>query len=254
MAMLVACEQGSPEWLQARAGACTASRFSDARARLKRKSGDKNVGDFTDACESYARLLAIERIAGEPLDETFQTYAMRRGHELEPVARALYMERTGYVVEESGVLLSDDRRVGYSTDGEVYGHKGGIEIKCPVAADKVAGVWLDPEPVIAEYLDQIDGGMWLAAWHWIDLVVYTPWLESVGKAMFVHRIHRDEARIEALESDLVAFLRVVNEFEARLRGVPTPSLAEAPPWTEPTAPAAAPAKTTAPAELLAPSF
>ena len=230
MAMLIACEQGSPEWLQARVGACTASRFSDARARLKRKSGSKNVGDFTDTCESYARLLAIERIAGEPLDETFSTWAMRRGQELEPVARELYMARTGYVVEESGVLLSDDRRFGYSTDGCVYSEPGGIEIKCPVAADKVAGVWLDPEPVIAEYLDQIDGGMWLAGWRWIDLVVYTPWLESVGKELFVHRIHRDEVRIEALESDLVEFLRVVNDFEARLRCVPTPSLAEPPPW------------------------
>lgn len=270
MAMLVACQQGTPEWFAARAGACTASRFTVARSWTGALSGQqqayvdalragrseeeamqaagykarpsfsaladalagKKIGQPSDAAVKYAQLLAIERIAGESLDDTFQTWAMRRGAELEPVARTLYMERTGYVVDESGVLLSDDRRVGYSTDGEVYGQPGGIEIKCPSAADKVAGVWLDPAPVVAEYLDQCDGGMWLAHWQWIDLVVYTPWLACVGKELFIHRIHRDEARIEALTADLVAFLRIVNDYEARLRGLPAPSLADVPPWAE----------------------
>lgn len=289
MAMLVACKQGDAEWHQARAGACTASRFSDARSWTGGLSGQqqayvdalragrseeeamqaasykqrpsftaladaiagKKIGQPSDAALKYAQLLAIERIAGAPLDDTHQTWAMRRGTELEPVARALYMERTGYVVDESGVLLSDDRRLGYSTDGEVYGQPGGIEIKCPAAADKVAGIWLDPAPVIAEYLDQCDGGMWLAHWQWIDLVVYTPWLSTVGKELFIHRIHRDEARIEALSADLVAFLRIVNDYEARLRGLPAPSLAEMPPWDDVlavAAPAPAPAPTPKPAQ------
>ena len=269
MAILVSCQQGSDDWLRARAGACTASRFSVARswtggltdqqaryvaalragqtdaqalaaggyqkrptfAALDDALAGKKIGGPSEAALKYAQLLAIERIAGEPLDDTFQTWAMRRGQELEPIARAIYMERTGYVVEESGVLLSDDRRFGYSTDGEVYGHRGGIEIKCPMASDKVAGVWIDPEPVINEYMDQIDGGMWLAVWDWIDLVVYTPWLASVGKELFVRRIHRDEARIEALEADLIAFQRIVGRYEAQLRGLPEPALSDPlPPW------------------------
>lgn len=273
MAVLVHCQQGTPEWFAARAGVCTASRFKDARSWTGALSGQqqayvdalragkgeaaamdaagykqrpsfgaladalagKKVGQPSDAALKYAQLLAIERIAGEALDDTFQTWAMRRGSELEPVARQLYMERTGYVVDESGVLLSDDRRVGYSTDGEVYGQPGGIEIKTPAAADKVAGVWLDPAPVIAEYLDQCDGGMWLAHWQWIDLVIYTPWLACVGKELFIHRIHRDESRIDALTDDLVGFLRLVNDYEARLRGLPAPSLADLPPWSDATA-------------------
>lgn len=285
MAMLVRCKQGDAEWFQARAGACTASRFRDARswtgglsaqqqayvdalragrgeeaameaagykqkpsfAALADAIAGKKIGQPSDAALKYAQLLAIERIAGAPLDDTFQTWAMRRGHELEPKARELYMERTGYVVDESGILLSDDRRVGYSTDGEVYGQPGGIEIKCPVAADKVAGIWLDPEPVIAEFLDQCDGGMWLAHWQWIDLVVYTPWLSTVGKELFIHRIHRDDARIDALTTDLVGFLRIVNDYEARLRGLPAPSLAEVPPWMDPQPAAAAPVPVAPPA-------
>lgn len=227
MTVLIECEQGSPEWLQARAGACTASRFADARSRMKQSRGGKKVGDLTDAALCYAQLLAIERIACEPLDTTFETFAMRRGRELEPVARRLYEEHTGDMIKEVGLVLTDDGRFGYSTDGRVVGQKGRIEIKCPSAADKVAGVWLDPAPIIAEYLDQCDGGMWIEHLEWIDLVVYTPWLESVGKELFIHRIHRDEKRITALESDLLEFIRIVNDYESRLRGgVPLPMFVE----------------------------
>lgn len=256
MTILIPCEQGSEEWLRARAGACTASRFTDARSRMKANRGSRNVGDMTGECESYAQLLAIERIAGEPLDSTFETWAMRRGRELEPVARALYEERTGTMVEESGVALTDDYWFGYSTDGGAFGQPGGIEIKCPVASEKVAGVWLHPESVIEEYLNQIDGGMWINHWQWIDLVVYTPWLESVGKDLFIRRIHRSEERIDALVADLMAFIRVVNAYEAQLRGIEAPPLFEAPPWVTEEAPAAPakPAATTKPAALAEPAF
>ncbi len=213
----IACAQGSPEWLSARAGACTASRFGLARGVLSRASNGRPAGEPTEAALKYAQLLAIERISGEPQDDTFQTWAMRRGQELEPKARELYQARTGYIVDEAGVVLTPDRWFGYSTDGEVYGQPGGVEIKCPAAAEKVAGVWLDPEPVIAEYQDQIDGGMWLMGWQWIDLVVYTPWLASVGRELFIQRIHRDEGRIESLERDLSRFIRIVNDYERRLR-------------------------------------
>ncbi len=247
MTILIECEQGSAEWLQARAGACTASRFKDARGRMKQARNGKKVGDFTDAAETYAQLLAIERIAQEPLDSVFETFAMRRGRELEPVARRLYEEYTGEMITEAGLVLTDDGRFGYSTDGRVKGQKGRIEIKCPTAAEKVAGVWLNPEPVIAEFIDQIDGGIWIECLDWIDLVVYTPWLASVGKELFIYRVYRDETRISALEADLLEFIRVVNDYEARLRGVAAEPLAEPVAHTTQAA-------TTAPADLPADIF
>jgi len=217
MTIVIECEQGSEEWLAARAGAITASRFSSARSRMKVNRGMRKVGDMTQEAESYAQLLAIERIAGKPLDDTYVTWAMKRGKELEPIARALYEEHTGVIIETSGLVLTDDRLFGYSTDGIAFGQPGGIEIKCPAAAEKVAGVWLDPDSVIEEYRDQIEGGMWINRWEWLDLVVYTPWLASVGKELFIRRIFRDEDRIQALETDLVAFSRLVARYESRLR-------------------------------------
>lgn len=218
----VECEQGTQEWITARAGTCTASRFSVARERMKVSRNGRKAGDPSAACEKYAMLLACERIGGTPLDDAFQTYAMRRGIELEPMARQLYEAKTGHVVEPTGIAFTDDRFFGYSSDGAVYGQPGRIEIKCPMAGDTVAGIWLDPEPVIDEYRDQIQGGLWITGAQWVDLVVYTPWLASVGKDLFVQRIYRDERYIEELEADLLEFWRLSRRYEDALRATAAP--------------------------------
>jgi hypothetical protein len=56
--------QGSAEWLASRAGVITASKFVEARKRLK--SGPKK-GGFTEAAEDYAFRVAVERIVLIPL-------------------------------------------------------------------------------------------------------------------------------------------------------------------------------------------
>lgn len=212
-----ACEQGSEVWHNLRSGACTASRFSIARERMKKASNGRAVGDPTARCEQYAWLLALERIAGRALSDPFETYAMRRGTELEAPARELYESRTGYVVEAQGLALTPDRRFGYSTDGKVYGQAGRVEIKAPMAPEKVGGVWVNPADFIAEHIDQCDGGLWITGDDWIDLVVYTPWLEPVGKDLFVHRFMRDESRIRALQADLEVFWSLTAGYEDKLR-------------------------------------
>jgi hypothetical protein len=121
------------------------------------------------------------------------------------------------VVEAQGLALSLDRRFGYSTDGKVYGQPGRVEIKAPSAPEKVGGVWVNPAEFIAEHIDQCDGGLWITGDDWIDLVVYTPWLASIGKDLFVHRFMRDEGRIRALQADLEVFWDLTAGYEAKLR-------------------------------------
>lgn len=258
--------QGSDDWLLSRVGVCTASRFSDARGKLAKASKNGQAGDHNGDAIKYAWLLAVETIAGEPLDETFVTYAMRRGRELEPQARAVYEARTGAWIDEVSLILTDDSRFGYSADG-FRDDDGLIEIKCPMAADKLGAVWSSPETAHLEYIDQINGGLWITGRKYCDLIVYCPWLAPVGKDLFVKRIYRNEAAIEALESDLVDFMRLVDANLAVLRA-PTKMTGrlkdEAPPWTDTYQPASSAAtltpsnvpapKTTAPADVLAPSF
>lgn len=242
--------QGSEDWLRARCGVITASRFTDARARLKRASEGRPAGDWHGDALKYAWLIAMETIAREPLDDTFVTYAMRRGRELEPQARKTYELRTGALIEEVSLILTDDERFGYSADG-FRDDDGLIEIKCPMACDKLGQVWSSPETAHLEYIDQINGGLWITGRQYCDLVIYCPWLAPVGKDLFIKRIHRDEAAIEALETDLVKFMRLVDEFLAVLRTpakmTGRPKDDAAPPWSEPQPAAAPPAPVAPPA-------
>lgn len=273
--------QGSEDWLRARAGAITASRFADARSRLKKASRDgrRKAGDFSYEATSYAALIALETIAREPLDETFVTYRMRRGRDLEPMARRVYEARTKALVEEVSLILTDDERFGYSADGLVE-DDGLVEIKCPMAAEKLLLCWEDPDNAHWEYVDQINGGLWITGRKWCDLVVYCPWLESVGKDLFVKRIYRNDDAINELEADLLQFMHLVDHnlailreprrMSGRRKDEPT-GTRETPPWDVPSldhttgaalslparaprapAPTTTPANPPAPAGLLAP--
>lgn len=216
MTILVEAPQGSEEWLAARAGVITASRFADARSKLTRASKAGKAGDPSGKAIEYAWQVALERIAGQPVSASFETWAMRRGSELEPEARMAYEMQTGLLASEEGLLLADDRVFGYSADGLV-GDDGLIEIKCPANCQKIGDIWSHPETATSEYIDQIMGGLWLTGRQWCDFIMYCPWLEPVGKALFIKRVERDEQYIAELEADLVRFKALVDEYETILR-------------------------------------
>lgn len=200
-------QQGSLEWLQLRAGKITASRFRDACDKLK-------SGVPSGKAVSYAAQVAIERISGSPCDDGFVTWQMKRGTELEPQARIAYEAATGLLAMESGIVTTDDELFAYSTDGFVD-EQGLIEIKCPAAPEKIIAIWRDRD--LSEYIHQIQGGLWITGRQWADFIMYAPQLESVGKALFVRRIERDEPFIEKMESDLMAFAAMVEDNERVLR-------------------------------------
>jgi hypothetical protein len=252
--IVVDCEQGSPEWFRARSGACTASMFSEVRKRVGAltdqqaayvdailsgmdekaarevagyKSAPKSesiakalrgeqVGDFTDAAKAYAFRLAVERISGEPLDEAdrFETYAMRRGREMEPEARKVHEFQCDVIVDPCGLVLTEDRKFGASADG-LIGADGGAEYKCLMDPTRIRNVILQRD--LSDFTDQVQGGLWLTGRRWWDFCLYVPALAAIGKSITVFRVERDEAYIERLEADLLAFDALVCEYEARLR-------------------------------------
>lgn len=209
--ILIQCAQGSDEWLQARAGCITASMFKVARERIK--SG-KNAGDCTQAAKKYAFTLAIERISGKPLNEGFETWQMKRGHEPEPMARARHEEEAGVIVETAGFVTTDDGCFGASADG-LIGNDGGSEYKCLVSPDSLMPVLLEDD--IAEYMDQIQGCMWITGRKWWHFGLYCPALEPAKLDLYWQHIARDDDYIEALERDLIAFRALVLQYESTLR-------------------------------------
>ena len=209
--LIIECDQGSQEWHAARAGVITASMFRVARERLK--SG-KSAGQFTEKARDYAFRLAIERISGHPLDEGFETWQMKRGHELEPAARMEHELQTGLMVQRAGFVVTEDRLFGASADG-LIGEDGGSEYKCLVSPEKLRDVLIDHD--FSDYVDQVQGCMWLTGRKWWDFCLYCPALEPIGKQLWRRRVERDDNYIETMEVELLEFAALVAENEKTLR-------------------------------------
>lgn len=209
---VIECAQGSEEWHLARAGVITASMFKVAR-QLELKSGP-NKGKPSSECLNYAFKLAVERISGAPLDEGFETWQMKRGHELEPEARDEHQIQTGLLVERAGFVVTDDGMFGASADG-LIGDDGGSEYKCLVSPEGMRKVLVDGD--ISEFIDQVQGCMWLTGRKWWHFALYCPALRVVGKQLWFRQVPRDDNYIEALEADLLAFRKLVDGAEAALR-------------------------------------
>jgi putative phage-type endonuclease len=180
-------EQGTREWLQLRAGKLTGSRFADLMAVTK--SGPS---------ASRANLLvqvALERLTGEP-EETYQNEAMRRGTELEPLARGAYEAETGELVELAAFVLHPSLPyVGVSPDG-LIGPDGLIEIKCPASQAKHLSA-LRGGSHAKEYAWQVQGQLWVTGRKWCDVVSYDPRYPE-GLQLAITRVMRDEIAIRNL--------------------------------------------------------
>lgn len=249
---IIECAQGSIEWHRARAGCITASMFSTIRKKvgclderqaqyvslhlggmaakeaaetagykvvpssdiIKRALAGEKIGDWSDAAKDYAFRLAIERISGAPLDEGFETWAMRRGHELEPEARMEHEAHTGLLVEQAGFITTDDGLFGASADGLIEPN-GGSEYKCFIDPARLRPILLEGD--ITEVRDQAQGCMWIGGRQWWHVGLYCPALANAEKQFTMVETPRDDDFIEAMETDLLEFAQFVNEYEAALR-------------------------------------
>lgn len=196
-------EQGSDDWLEARRGVITGSRFKDARDRTAK-------GALTAKATLYAQDVARERAGGQA-EGAFVNAAMRMGTEQEPVARQAYEARSGNLVEEAGFITTDDGKFGVSVDGLVD-EDGIIEIKTMVSSGTLFRAVVEGDH--SDYIDQINGALWLLGRKWCDLVLWAPDLPQ-GRLTIV-RINRDDNAIQALEDDLIAFEKLVSQYENAL--------------------------------------
>ena len=249
--IIVECDQGSPEWHSARAGVITASMFETARSKVggltskqkmyvdairagknqkdamalagymaapksetvQRALDGEPYGDFSEAAKDYAFRLAVERISRQPLDEGFSTWAMKRGHELEPDARMEHEQQSGLFVERAGFVLTDDYLFGASADG-LIGDDEGAEYKCFVAPDRLRAFHIENDA--STVFAQIQGCLWITCrkrWH---LGMYCPALKPAGRQLWLRTFERNENYIEELERDLIEFAALVSSYESKL--------------------------------------
>jgi hypothetical protein len=179
-------EQGSPEWRRLRLGIPTASNFHRIISPKTLK--------LSAASHGYLCELVAERLLGEPMDAD-KTMFMERGSELEEQAVAYYELQRDVETTRVGFVTDDDCAVGCSPD-RLVGDDGGLEIKCPGAAQHVSNML----EMTAHYMPQVQGTMWLTGRDWWDLLSFHPALPPV-----IVRIERDEEYIERLAEAVCAF-------------------------------------------------
>lgn len=185
-------EQGSDEWIKARAGILTASVVGQLITPAKVQVSK------SDTARAVMETLLAERITGtvEPL---FVTADMQRGQDEEPFARDLYAEHTGQDVDEIGFMVAtiNGHNLGYSPDGMV-GENGLIEIKSRRHKKHLRTILTDTVP--PENYAQLQTGLYVSGREWIDYVSF-----SAGMPLYIKRVTPDEKWQEAILAALDAY-------------------------------------------------
>ena len=175
-------EQNSPEWLALRAGKPTASQLAAVMS-----GGNKTYLRYVHKC--------VAEIIMDTVQESVQTPAMRRGHELEPTIRSIYEFVMGCTVEQ--VTLVRNAVAACSPDGLV-GADGLFEAKSKQADLMV--------PLLAnrstenEWHLQVQGQLWITQRKWCDVVVHCPDLGTL-----IERVERDEDQIAKIHAAVLQF-------------------------------------------------
>lgn len=198
-------EQGSAEWLAARAGSLGASQVADALARTKSGWGASRA--------NVRAQLVRERLTGRPT-ESFCSGAMQRGKDLEPQARAAYSFLTGHDVAEIAMVKHPEIGGSHcSPDGLIASH-GLVELKC--CGDNRHFEVLDGSPPEDRYVKQCLWQLACTGREWVDLAYFHPeW--PTPMQVVIHRIERDAALITEMETEVRKFLDDINETVADLR-------------------------------------
>ena len=192
-------DQGSTEWMMARLGIPTASKFDRLLTPKTRKPAAARA--------LYCGELVAEWAAGQPEDWGGNPWT-EHGKEMEKKGRQWYEMDRGVDVTQVGLVLRDDGLVAGSPDGLV-GTDGGLEIK-NLKWGHHAAYEMGLASLAADFVGQPQGYMYLTGRKWWDLLSYNHTLPPV-----VVRVARDEDYIAALVAVLGPFIEQVEAGKRR---------------------------------------
>ena len=203
-------KQGSIEWLDARNGKITASQaFKIMGARGLGKTGESYI------CE----LIASDMGAIEDIPET---YAMRYGHETEPIAREYFELSTNCDVIEKGFISPDfNKNIGFSPDGYIKGKKIGIEIKCPLKpANHVKHMTIknadDLKKIEPQYYWQVMFSLYCSGFDSWYFISFNPQFTGINR-MIIVSIQPNESDFELIKERLLAAKILKSEIESKIK-------------------------------------
>ena len=190
-------EQNSTEWFDLRAGKLTSTKPPTIMANLGKA--------FGEPAKKYAVNVAIEQITGKPIPSDYSNAHMERGHEQEPIARALYEDMMFCQVSNGGFF--DLGNIGCSPDGLVD-DDGVIEIKSVIAHVHFAS--LKRNKVDPAYYWQCVGNLKFTGRKWLDFISYSAEFPE-SKQLFVHRIYASdlENEFKSIDERVSQFMELV---------------------------------------------
>lgn len=187
-------QQRTDEWLKARIGKVTASRVADVMATTK-------TGPAA-ARKNYMMELLCQRLTGN-VEQGFNSAAMQRGTDLEPIARSAYEVDSVVMVIEVGLVDHPSIQwFGASPDGLVN-DDGLVEIKCPNTATHIE--FLRTGKPDGRYIWQMMAQMACTGRKWCDFVSFDDRLPEHLQYRKV-RVERCEKTIEKMENEIRSFL------------------------------------------------
>ncbi len=197
-------EQGSIEWLAARAGSLGASQVADAIARTKTGWGASRA--------NVMATLITERLTGKPA-ETFTNAAMAWGTQTEPDARAAYEFMRDVDVELVGIVKHPTIAGTHASPDGLVGDRGLIEIKCPQSSTHIETLLTGAIP--GKYMTQMQWQMCVTGRDWCDHISFDPRLPT-SMQLWIKRVERDPKTISELEEQVQEFL---HELDAKVKAL-----------------------------------
>src|ERR1019366_6742167 len=192
-------EQGTPAWYEARAGHITASRISDVMSKGQGKKESVTR-------KAYMAQVICEHLTKKSLEEDRNNfYDIRRGKDLESIARVEYESRNGVVVDTAGFVKHPTLPMAGCSPDALIGKDGLAQFKCP--RRHIHLDWIMRGIVPAEHRDQM---LFEMACHpertYNDFVSYVDDLQEVPQLqLFQVRLHRDVNRITEIEAAVAKF-------------------------------------------------
>ena len=193
-------QQNSDEWVALRVGRIGGSSIGTIMANYGKA--------FGEPAHSLAVKIALEQIKGESFESSYTNAHMERGHEQEPIARALYESEYFCDVTNGGYIIVSDN-IGVSPDGLVY-DDGLIEIKSVISSVQFKTVKrgkFDPS-----YKWQLAFNLKCSERDWIDYVSFCAEFPE-GKRLFVQRLTQEDfaEEFEMIITRLAEFRNLVSE-------------------------------------------
>ena len=189
----------------------TASRIKDMMT-----SGRSKSKTWGDSAINYAYAVALERCGVDLVDTAFGA-AIDWGHNNEYLAIQAYESARFVDVHSQQVFQqhSNYAFVGGTPDG-LIGEVGGLDVKCPYNMINHGKNIINNEQ-LKLYNDQFQSYMWITGRVWWDFVSFDPRYPKELQ-LHVHRVERDDERIEQIDQRYNEFEFLVQDFVSKIKG------------------------------------